>query len=212
MPQTMTIASFILGAVLLLIAILSGGFKIFGAEVSGKTGTAGRMISGILGIIFIILGFSQAEEQRGVKNDPGPAPTKSLSAEPGNPAPTSTPIPVSAIASTVPNPVGTSSFVAGPTLPQNNNCPYVQGGFWIQNPNIWYGPFGNGDAIMLNGAGGFFVWDPQRINIYGNPGSVLPYPDPYRTWVRNVWTPLQQSRFSVCVDGSTGNSYGYYQY
>ena len=57
MPQSITIAAFVLGPVLLLIALLGGGFKIFGAEVPGKTGWGGRIVAGIAGTIFICVGL-----------------------------------------------------------------------------------------------------------------------------------------------------------
>ena len=33
MPQNLSIAAFVLGAILLLVAIVGGGFKLFGAEI-----------------------------------------------------------------------------------------------------------------------------------------------------------------------------------
>jgi len=56
-PQSITIAAFVLGAVLLLIAVLHGGFKIFGAEVDGTAGRFGRIFAGLLGIILIGIGL-----------------------------------------------------------------------------------------------------------------------------------------------------------
>ena len=58
MPQNITIAAFVLGGVLLLIAILhGGGFKIFGAEVAGSAGGFGRIVAGLLGIVLLGLGL-----------------------------------------------------------------------------------------------------------------------------------------------------------
>ena len=57
MPQSITIAAFVLGAVLLLIAILRGGFKIFGAEVDGTAGRFGRIFAGLLGTVLIAIGL-----------------------------------------------------------------------------------------------------------------------------------------------------------
>lgn len=54
MPQSLSIAAFVLGAVLLLIALVSGGFKIFGAEVSGAGGTVARSIAFVIGLILIV--------------------------------------------------------------------------------------------------------------------------------------------------------------
>jgi hypothetical protein len=57
MPQSITIAAFVLGAVLLLIGLLGGGFKIFGAEVSGNTGRVSRGIAGAIGVVMIVIGL-----------------------------------------------------------------------------------------------------------------------------------------------------------
>jgi len=57
MPQNVTIGAFVFGAVLVLIALLTGGFKIFGVEISGTTGRLQRIIAGVLGILLIIVGI-----------------------------------------------------------------------------------------------------------------------------------------------------------
>ncbi len=57
MPQSIPIAAFAFGAVLLLIALLGGKFKLFGAEVSGTAGRAGRSVAAILGIALIVIGL-----------------------------------------------------------------------------------------------------------------------------------------------------------
>ena len=57
MPQSMAIGAFVLGAVLLLISLVRGGFKIFGAEISGTAGFLGRPVAFVIGIILIVTGF-----------------------------------------------------------------------------------------------------------------------------------------------------------
>jgi hypothetical protein len=57
MPQSILIAIFVLGAVLILIAIVGGKFKIFGSEVSGTVGRAGRAVSAVTGTVLIIFGL-----------------------------------------------------------------------------------------------------------------------------------------------------------
>jgi hypothetical protein len=59
MPQSIAIGLLVLGGVLLLIAILGGNFKIFGAEIGEKISSGPiRMLAGVLGIAFIFLALS----------------------------------------------------------------------------------------------------------------------------------------------------------
>jgi hypothetical protein len=58
LPQNITIAAFTFGAVLLLIALIGGGFKIFGAEIPRKVPRVGRWVAGIIGTVLIIIGLS----------------------------------------------------------------------------------------------------------------------------------------------------------
>ncbi len=53
MPQTIETGAFAFGAILLLLALVSGGFKIFGAEVSGAANTLGRVLAFVLGLSLI---------------------------------------------------------------------------------------------------------------------------------------------------------------
>jgi hypothetical protein len=95
-------------------------------------------------------------------------------------------------------------FVQPPALPEST-CPRVSGMFWLQYPNIWYGPF-YGYYLAWDRAGGFYAWDPYLV-------SSIPYPDPYRQVQRNTWLRLYNSPFNICVESSTGNVFGqYYPY
>jgi hypothetical protein len=49
MPGSITVAAFVFGALLILVAIVGGGFKVFGAEVSGTVGTPLRIVAGVIG-------------------------------------------------------------------------------------------------------------------------------------------------------------------
>ena len=60
MPQSIAIASFVFGAVLLLIAFVGGKFKIFGVEVSETAGRAGRVVAGAIGTVLIVIGLFAA--------------------------------------------------------------------------------------------------------------------------------------------------------
>lgn len=53
MPQTLTLGAFILGAILLFIGLVGGGFKLFGAEIPVGISCTNRKIAFTLGILFI---------------------------------------------------------------------------------------------------------------------------------------------------------------
>jgi hypothetical protein len=54
MPQSLDLAAFVFGAVLILLALVAGSFKLFGAEVQGTTGRLGRIVAFALGLILIV--------------------------------------------------------------------------------------------------------------------------------------------------------------
>lgn len=59
MDDPLNIAVFGFGVILLLIAVLNGQFKIYGAEISGGTGLVGRLVAGILGLVLILFGLDR---------------------------------------------------------------------------------------------------------------------------------------------------------
>jgi hypothetical protein len=71
MPSNLAIGAFVLGAVLLLISVVKGGFKLFGAEVSGSAGGAGRFIAFVAGVVLIVTGF--LKESRTVPKPDNPS-------------------------------------------------------------------------------------------------------------------------------------------
>jgi hypothetical protein len=56
MPQTLTIGIFVLGAVMLLLALVSGGFKVFGSEMPGVVNRSARVLAFLIGALLV--GFS----------------------------------------------------------------------------------------------------------------------------------------------------------
>ncbi len=68
MPETLNIGIFVLGAVMLLLALVSGGFKIFGSEMPGIASRPARIIAFIIGVLLI--GFALFH----FKDPPTPAP------------------------------------------------------------------------------------------------------------------------------------------
>lgn len=77
MPATLPIAMLVIGAVLLLIALLGGNFKIFGVEIADKLESKPlRFLAGLLAAVLITLAVSSP----GVNpNDPPPSPGASSS-------------------------------------------------------------------------------------------------------------------------------------
>ncbi|HVZ38331.1 MAG TPA: hypothetical protein VHI13_03570 [Candidatus Kapabacteria bacterium] len=57
MPQTISLGAFVLGAVLLLVGLVGGRFKIFSAEVESSAGKLARTIATILGICLVGFGL-----------------------------------------------------------------------------------------------------------------------------------------------------------
>ncbi|HEX4133754.1 MAG TPA: hypothetical protein VHY84_03955 [Bryobacteraceae bacterium] len=94
MPQSIAIGLLVLGGVLLLIAILGGNFKIFGAEIGEKISSGPiRLLAGVLGIAFIFLALSPGRLASG--GDP-----PSTTTSPSTPSPTAS-SPAAALPATV---------------------------------------------------------------------------------------------------------------
>jgi len=89
-PQSITIAAFVFGAVLLLIAILRGSFKIFGAEVAGTAGGFGRAFAGLLGVVLICVGlfgsFDKSVDKASNQSAANPQSTNATNPQPVEPA------------------------------------------------------------------------------------------------------------------------------
>jgi PQQ-dependent catabolism-associated CXXCW motif protein len=87
MPQTLTIGIIVLGAVMLLLALVSGGFKIFGSEIPGVASRSARIIAFVIG--FVLVGFSLfhfREEPTAKGSDHGSPPIlDAAKAQAGNP-------------------------------------------------------------------------------------------------------------------------------
>jgi len=75
MPPNITLAAFVFGAVLLLIGLVGGKFKIFGAEVSGTAGRAGRWFATTAGTLLVLVGlFFKPQSPRAASIRPQPMP------------------------------------------------------------------------------------------------------------------------------------------
>lgn len=100
MPPSLAIGAFVLGAVLLLISLVRGNFKLFGAEVSGTAGGFARIIAFLAGVTLIVTGFLKdgpVQNDAVDRADPvsiGPAPNQPVSPREREPAPQDEPAPV----------------------------------------------------------------------------------------------------------------------
>jgi hypothetical protein len=71
MPQSITIGAFIFGAILVLIAILGGNFKLFGAEIATTISNPFlRFLAFMLGVVFLLISIAGNNP-----NPPPPTPT-----------------------------------------------------------------------------------------------------------------------------------------
>jgi hypothetical protein len=72
------IALFSFGAVLLLLGLVGGRFKIFGAEIVGSVGWFMRILAGVAGVVLVTLALlSNAPSPRPPRPIPTPTPTPS---------------------------------------------------------------------------------------------------------------------------------------
>ncbi|MBV8684793.1 MAG: hypothetical protein JO111_18110 [Caulobacteraceae bacterium] len=107
MPQTLAIGIFVLGAIMLLLALVSGSFKIFGSEMPGVASRSARVIAFVIGIVLVGFSLIQFREPPVAKasNNPGlqvPAPAKSAaSTDVANSSPTTSQTPTKAPAAEV---------------------------------------------------------------------------------------------------------------
>lgn len=96
MPASVQIGLLVVGAILLVVALTKGGLKMFNAEVSESAGKGPRIISGVLGLLFILMSVGMNELK---KDAPAPAPSPAPSPgpvepQPSPPAPTPAPQPL----------------------------------------------------------------------------------------------------------------------
>jgi PQQ-dependent catabolism-associated CXXCW motif protein len=104
MPQTLAIGIFVLGAVMLLLALVSGSFKIFGSEMPGVSSRTARVIAFVIGAGLVGFSLYHFQAESGAKPAPQPSPPSASSPDPvpaapaadsGGKAPAPTPAPPS---------------------------------------------------------------------------------------------------------------------
>ncbi len=138
MPTSITIAAFVLGAVLLLVAILHGGFKIFGAEVDGTAGRFGRIFAGLLGVILVGIGLYSSLS----KPSPQSSPDSRKAAADGSPSGT----PASANTST---PQNQTQSAKTETNPPQSDQPVNIAGTWHDAEGNEFQISQHGDAFTI---------------------------------------------------------------
>lgn len=74
MPQSLSIGAFVFGAVLVLLSLVVGKFKLFGAEVDGTVGKAGRVIAFFFGVFLISTGLNLNNDHPGGQESGQPRP------------------------------------------------------------------------------------------------------------------------------------------
>jgi hypothetical protein len=88
MPANLGIAGFVLGAILLLVAILGGKFEIFGAKVDGQVGFIPRVVALMAGIVFLAASPGQSfwkpiiDAEIAAQRTPAPSSTRAVPAPP----------------------------------------------------------------------------------------------------------------------------------
>ena len=189
MPGSVTIALVVLGGVLVLIAVLGGKFKIWGAEIEDSTGNPGRIAAGILGVVFILIAIVMGL----IQNLPSPnasanqsQQTASISAAPtADLGGLSTP---------------SSQTVLQPAAPPTNfSCPAVPGVTSLTSSQ-WTGPlqWNNGSYYIGYDQNNFYVWSIDQ-------GNYTPYPLPDQS-LQNQWVSIGSTPLKICGDPN-GNMY-----
>ena len=90
MPESITIAAFVFGAVLILLSLAGGKIKLFGAEIQERVGTPARIAAFMLGAALLSYGLLRdVLPQPGPQPEPSPALTLKL--EPAAPSPSPSP-------------------------------------------------------------------------------------------------------------------------
>ncbi len=134
MPESVPIAAFIFGAILILVALFGGNISLFGANITGTTGKKERIVAGALGLLLILIGLTNPFEGQNILSllGQGQQPTitatvsaynsSGISNSSTNPTqPTNTPTIAPAPTTVVPTPLLPTPSPEPPLLPTPNN-------------------------------------------------------------------------------------------
>jgi|GEM_PF-6398909 hypothetical protein len=208
MPSTIELALVVLGAILILISVLGGKFKIFGADIEGSTDRFGRIIAFVLGLIFIFIAIVMDYSSLPDANQSASQPQTASSSSTGTPALTAIPASTSISASTATPastafPIGLSAPSGNTVLPPvtpsaNISCPAIAGDIYSLSPNQWIGP------LTLSGASYDITYDQNYIYIWDiNNGKGSSYNNPASQDTLNQWNPISGTPFTICEDASS---------
>ncbi len=190
MPSTIELALVVLGAILILISILGGKFKIFGADIEGTTGRFGRIIAFVLGLVFIFIAIIMDDSSLSGTSQSASEPQTVSSSSTATPASTSIPIGLSA---------PSDNTVLPPVTPSANiSCSAIAGDIYSLSPNQWNGP------LTLSGASYDISYDQNYIYIWDiNNGKGSSYDNPATQDTLNQWNPISGTPFTICEDASS---------
>ena len=91
MPESVAIGLIVLGGVLLLVALVGGKFKLFGAEVESTPSRVSRFAAFLLGCVCLLAGIGLSSQTADPPPSPEPEPVPTPAPAPA-PTPASTPI------------------------------------------------------------------------------------------------------------------------
>lgn len=136
MPENATIGLIVLGGVLLLVALVGGKFKIFGAEIESTPSKLSRFAAFVIGLICLLVGIGNESETPKQREEPP------VAVSPTTPPP-ATPLAASDSGTTAPTvaaPVPVTAVTDAPSVPLPNLA------------GLWHDGNGTGVQIVQQGA------------------------------------------------------------
>jgi hypothetical protein len=199
MPQSLSIGAFVFGAVLVLLSLVVGKFKLFGAEVDGTVGKGARIIAFFFGIFLIGTSLGLNNDHPNNDHSGGTQP------QPGSPNQASVGGQTSAPASgsIVPKTEEASALRQTAVVPETREVDpvrklqeFVEGGIWQSNgldantgiPSTFRTRFSPNGSFSMTESG----------VVYGVPTTV-----PFS----GTWTvsPISSERFLITLNYAGGN-------
>ncbi len=186
MPSTISIALIVLGAVLILVSIVGGKFKIFGAEIDDETTSrTGRIIAMVLGLIFVAAAIIMDVSNPSNPNQSAAGQQQADSSSGSVQAPAGLPTP-------------SDNTVLQPVAPSNTGCPAVPGVTSLTQGQ-WVGPL-----TTANGASYDVTYDQNYIYLWDNSQSAsTTYNNPATQGALDQWDSVSGAPLKICEDDSS---------